>query len=131
MPGRRAAGMVLMALVLDLAATSADSQSVEIVGYLGELGEWELAASIGGDATRSNELSGPLTMRHVGMCAQDGPEERPIVTRTRLPPGAVVTRSLALEVQVGRIPGAPGARVEVGMRSLLVWGGWREGDNMA
>jgi hypothetical protein len=37
-----------------------------------------------------------------------------MVTQTRLDPSAVVTMSLALEVQVGRDPGAPGA-FEVGI----------------
>src|SRR5580698_2832040 len=44
----------------------------------------------------------------------------PIVTQTRLVPSAVVTTSLALEVQVGRIPGAPGAVVRLGIATLLV-----------
>jgi hypothetical protein len=37
-----------------------------------------------------------------------------MVTQTRLGPSAVVTMSLALDVQVGRDPGAPGA-IRVGM----------------
>ena len=39
------------------------------------LDEWELTASVtGNDSTK--DYSGPLTMRHVGICTQDGPEER-------------------------------------------------------
>src|SRR5215468_10629913 len=34
---------------------------------------------------------------------------KPMVTQTRLDPSAVVTMSFALDVQVGRDPGAPGA----------------------
>jgi hypothetical protein len=37
-----------------------------------------------------------------------------MVTHTRLDPSAVVTMSFALDVQVGRDPGAPGA-IRVGM----------------
>jgi hypothetical protein len=67
-----------LALVVGTLATSAASQTLEIVGYAGELGEWELTASVGGapDDARSRELSGRLTMRHVGICTQDGPEEK-------------------------------------------------------
>src|ERR1700751_1769103 len=39
----------------------------------------------------------------------------PSVTQVRLGPRAVVTTSLALEVQVGAPPGQPGARTRVGM----------------
>ena len=39
---------------------------------------------------------------------------KPIVTQTRLDPSAVVTMSFALDVQVGRDPGAPGA-ISAGM----------------
>ncbi|HET7164700.1 MAG TPA: hypothetical protein VFI94_06105 [Pseudolabrys sp.] len=62
--------MVLVAL-----ATPAGAQSLEIFGYAGVLGEWELTASVTGN-DNTKDYSGPLTMRHVGICTQDGPEER-------------------------------------------------------
>ena len=49
---------------------------MEVVGYAGLLGEWELSASVTGDSNRQKEFSGPLTMRHTGICTQDGPEEK-------------------------------------------------------
>jgi hypothetical protein len=41
------------------------------------LGEWELTATVN-EKTRllGKEFSGPLSMKHVGICTQDGPEER-------------------------------------------------------
>jgi len=51
--------------------------AMEIIGQAGVLGEWELTGHLtesGPDARR--QFSGPLKMRHVGICAQDGPEER-------------------------------------------------------
>ena len=51
--------------------------AVELLGQAGVLGEWELTGNLteGGSGPRK-EFSGPLKMKHVGICAQDGPEER-------------------------------------------------------
>ena len=61
--------------VLGTLATPAGAESLEVLGYAGVLGEWELTASVtGNDNTRA--YSGPLTMTHVGICTVDGPEEK-------------------------------------------------------
>lgn len=53
--------------VLGVLATPAGAESLEVLGYAGVLGEWELTASVtGNDNTRA--YSGPLTMTHVGIC---------------------------------------------------------------
>jgi len=66
------AGVLFVGL---LAAASARAQSLEVLGYSGMLGEWELTANVvrGGE---TNSYSGALLMRHVGICSQDGPEEK-------------------------------------------------------
>jgi len=74
MPVKHAVGAGLLFVGL-LAATSARAQSLEVLGYSGMLGEWELTANV----VRSGEAdsySGALLMRHVGICSQDGPEEK-------------------------------------------------------
>lgn len=50
---------------------------MELLGQAGVLGEWELTGNLvhSGSVARK-EFSGPLTMKHVGICAPDGPEER-------------------------------------------------------
>jgi hypothetical protein len=68
----------LLALVcLAALAGPASAQSIEVFGYAGVLGEWELNAEVAhtlpGD---SSTFSGPLTMQHVGICTQAGPEEK-------------------------------------------------------
>lgn len=64
-------------IVLSLLAIPAGAQSLQIIGYSGHLGEWELTAVVTeGMSSRAKEFSGPLTMRHIGLCSQDGPEER-------------------------------------------------------
>jgi hypothetical protein len=66
---------IFQLMLLGALATTASAQSLEIFGYAGVLGEWELTASVTGNGN-TKDYSGPLTMRHVGICTQDGPEER-------------------------------------------------------
>jgi hypothetical protein len=50
---------------------------LQVVGYAGVLGEWELTATVTETARwLGKEFSGPLSMKHTGICTQDGPEER-------------------------------------------------------
>jgi hypothetical protein len=66
------AGCALAAL-----AIPARAQSLQVVGQAGILGEWELSASLTQNLVAGNkEYSGPVTLKHVGMCAADGPEEK-------------------------------------------------------
>ena len=59
-------------------------ETLQVIGNAGILGEWELTATVTGRASdRGKELSGPLTMRHVGLCTQDGPEEKTGEIRVR------------------------------------------------
>ena len=68
---------LLMLVCLGALAAPAGAQSIEISGHAGVLGEWELNAEVTqmhpGD---SGTFLGPLTMRHVGICTQAGPEEK-------------------------------------------------------
>jgi hypothetical protein len=64
-------------VVLSVLATPAVAQSLQVIGYSGYLGEWELTATVTETGSgRTKEYSGTLTMRHVGLCTQDGPEEK-------------------------------------------------------
>jgi hypothetical protein len=64
-------------IVLGLLPTPAGAQSFQVIGYSGYLGEWELTATVTERiSSRTEEYSGPLTMRHIGLCTQDGPEEK-------------------------------------------------------
>ena len=47
----------------------------KVFGYGGMLGEWELTADVT-ESARSRELHGAVTMTHVGLCTQDGPERK-------------------------------------------------------
>lgn len=68
-------------------AAPASTQSRQLFGYAGVLGEWELTATVVATGVPpTNELSGPMTMTHVGLCARDGPDEKTSDIRLRLSP---------------------------------------------
>ncbi|MET0720899.1 MAG: hypothetical protein ABWY64_08695 [Tardiphaga sp.] len=67
----------MLLIMLGALATPAQAQSRQVIGYAGVLGEWELTATVTENSSRrSKEFSGPLTMKHTGVCTQDGPEEK-------------------------------------------------------
>jgi hypothetical protein len=67
----------LLLPIVGILATPASAQSLQVIGYSGYLGEWELTATVTERASsRTKEYAGPVTMRHVGLCTQDGPEEK-------------------------------------------------------
>jgi hypothetical protein len=64
-------------VVLSALATPAVAETLQVIGYSGYLGEWELTATVTETVSSDiKEYSGPLTMKHVGVCTQDGPEEK-------------------------------------------------------
>lgn len=68
---------LLLLFVTGALAAPAQAQSLQVVGYAGVLGEWELTATVTEKARLwSKEFSGPLSMKHVGICTQDGPEQK-------------------------------------------------------
>ena len=67
---------LLLSIGLVAIFAPAHTQPLEIVGYSGYLGEWELTATVTEAAPGRKGYSGPLAMKHVGLCTQDGPEER-------------------------------------------------------
>ena len=75
----------ILVIVVGAFGKSTAPQSLRIAGYVGHLGEWELTATLARDATGVvRELSGPLSMKHTGLCSQDGPEEKTGEMRMRL-----------------------------------------------
>jgi hypothetical protein len=76
---------LLPLLLFGTLASPARAGSLEVLGYAGVLGEWELSATVTDHVSQAaKEFSGPLTLRHVGICSQDGPEEKTGEIRFRL-----------------------------------------------
>lgn len=78
---------MILWLALVLPAASAGADQLQLVGYSGYLGEWELTAALTEDgSTTPKGYSGPLSMKHVGLCTQDGPEEKSGKIRIQMGP---------------------------------------------
>jgi hypothetical protein len=76
---------LFLLIALGALATPALAQSLQVTGHAGVLGEWELNATVTQIASRrTRDFSGPLTMKHVGLCTQDGPEEKTGEMRIRI-----------------------------------------------
>jgi hypothetical protein len=85
-----------IAVMLGAAASSgAAAQPMEILGYAGVLGEWELAGTVAPIGSASREFSGPLKMTHVGVCTQDGPEVKKAEMRLQISGAASAARMKA------------------------------------
>jgi hypothetical protein len=67
---------LLLSIGLGALFAPAQAQPLEVIGYLGYVGEWELTATVTETDSGRGGYSGPLTMKHVGLCTQDGPEEK-------------------------------------------------------
>ncbi len=67
-------GTPILLVALALLSAPAGARSLEVVGNAGHLGEWELSATL--TQTGPHRFSGPLSMTHVGICTQDGPERK-------------------------------------------------------
>jgi len=77
---------VIVPLALNVLVTSANADSLQIVGYSGHLGEWELTAAVTEESSSADKrYSGALLMKHVGLCTQEGPEEKTGKISIRMP----------------------------------------------
>ena len=65
-----------VALMLALLDTPGHGQPLQINGKFGFLGEYELSATVTPDTVGSKQkFTGPVTVRHVGLCTHNGPNE--------------------------------------------------------
>jgi len=75
----------LIALILSAATNPMHAEALRVTGATGYLSEWEVSGNIAETAFgRVREFSGPLTMRHVGLCSQNGPEEKAAEIRLQI-----------------------------------------------
>ncbi|WP_456728781.1 hypothetical protein [Bradyrhizobium sp. USDA 3364] len=63
--------------VVGVLAAPARADPVRVFGYGGVLGEWELNADVTErPSTPWREYHGTVSMTHIGLCTQNGPEQR-------------------------------------------------------
>jgi hypothetical protein len=97
----RALPFLLLAALGALSAP-ARGESLQLTGYAGVLGEWELTGTVatGAASWLTVEYAGPVTMKHVGWCTQDGPEEKTGEMRLQI---STLTSRLTATVLVGGV----------------------------
>lgn len=89
---------LLLLFALGAFSSPMQAKSLQVLGYAGPLGEWELTATVTEEPRWwSNEFSGLMSMKHVGICTQDGPEEKTGEIRFNI---SALTRQLNATVQV-------------------------------
>ena len=77
---------------------AAEPQTLQLGGQFGYLGEWELSAEVTAQPPAARrEYAGVLTMKHVGVCAVDGPEEKTGQIRLRMVTSSRVRATLMLD----------------------------------
>jgi len=93
---------LLLLVALGAVAAPARGESLQVTGYAGVLGEWELTATVVMEkaSARTKKYVGPLTMKHVGWCTQDGPEEKTGEIRLEI---ATLSPRLKATVSVGGV----------------------------
>ncbi len=65
--------------------TPALAQSYSASGQIGYLQEWEIKGDLAMTATRTGaDYSGPVTLRHVGLCSANGVEEKSAVMQLKV-----------------------------------------------
>jgi hypothetical protein len=63
--------------MLSAVARPVHAQALRVTGEAGYLSEWEVSGNVRESISgRVREFSGSLTMKHVGLCSQAGPEEK-------------------------------------------------------
>ena len=63
-------------LILGIIAAPARAEPMQVHGTTGYVGEYELDGNVSEqDLNGKKEFSGPLIVRHVGLCTHDGPKE--------------------------------------------------------
>jgi hypothetical protein len=66
--------LIFVVSVSAFSASAADARSLQIHGVTEYFSEYDLSASVSGEASKGiEELSGPLNIKHVGLCTHDGP----------------------------------------------------------
>jgi hypothetical protein len=77
--------LCFLAGFISIASVPAKAQPVQVTGKFGYLSEYELTANFGvGRPVANGEYSGPMIVRHVGLCTHDGPNQEDGQIRLKL-----------------------------------------------
>lgn len=65
-----------LATLLALTPALAQATPLQVSGKAGYLSEWEVTATASPQGAGSREFSGPLLVKHIGLCSANGPVEK-------------------------------------------------------
>ncbi|MEH2565432.1 hypothetical protein V1289_005059 [Bradyrhizobium sp. AZCC 2289] len=78
---------IVAAILICTGASAALAQSYSASGQIGYLQEWEIKGNLARTATGTGaDYSGPVTLRHVGLCSVNGVEEKSGVMQLKVSP---------------------------------------------
>jgi hypothetical protein len=101
--------MLICGGALTGAGTPALAQSYSASGQIGYLQEWEIKGDLARTATRTGaDYSGPVTLRHVGLCSANGVEEKSGVMQLKVSPSRL-EGTLAMDDDSCKIVASPAA----------------------
>jgi len=84
-----------LAVMLGVVATPA--HALEVTGSSGFLGEWEVTATVTETAPgRTRDYRGPLVMKHIGLCTQDGAVEKKGEMRLQISASSLLNATLSM-----------------------------------
>ena len=71
--------------------------ALEVTGSSGFLGEWEVTATVTETASgRTRFYRGPLILKHIGLCTQDGPVEKKGEMRLQISASSQLNATLSM-----------------------------------
>jgi hypothetical protein len=96
------AGTIFLAMLIAavMAASAGSADTLRVHGTAGYLSEWELNADVTSAGPGGAEFSGPLLLKHVGLCSANGPLEKSgrITFRfSKSPSAAAIDATLVIE----------------------------------
>ena len=76
---------IASAVLIFVGTSNAQAQSYSASGQIGYLQEWEIKGSLAKTTTRTGaDYSGPVTLRHVGLCSVNGIEQKSGVVQLKV-----------------------------------------------
>jgi len=86
-----------LAIMMGVALASAPARALEVTGSSGFLGEWEVTATVTETASgRTKDYRGPLVLKHIGLCTQDGPVEKKGEMRLQISASSQLNATLSM-----------------------------------
>ena len=86
-----------LAVTLGVMAALSPARALEVSGTSGFLGEWEVTATVTETASgRIKDYRGPLVLKHIGLCTQDGPVEKKGEMRLQISASSQLNATLSM-----------------------------------